>query len=365
MSSEKQLSPAQARLTLAIFCLIFIAAGLAMWIPWFVVPTLDWWRMRTWKPVPCTLVKSAAGQGDAFSLQPVFRYEWDGASYDSTGVGSDGMFSMGDFSLATAAPGSTRTCYVNPRDARQATLRRDFDPETLFGCAPLLFVLLPGMALILGWSKVGRPPDAPPDPLPPLREGARRIEPRARGGCGVVVLLFLILCFGGMAAGLVVMARGNGGILAYVYAVPFGLVALLLLKLLVGMGLASFNPRVALTLTPGQAAPGKTLELRWEATGNISRAKTFRIVLEGREEARVGKWTKSEPFATVDVFQSDFKDLRRGMAKATVPETAMTTLTHGSRKIIWAVKVHADCPRWPRDGEEYVFDVLPRKAAST
>jgi hypothetical protein len=330
-----------------------------MWIPWFLLPTLDWGKMRTWKPVPCTIVKSPAGQGAARSPDIAYRYEWDGASYESGNLGTGGIFGTGEAPLWTLPPGTTRTCYVNPRDARQAALNRDFDPETLFGCAPLIFVLLPLIALIAGWSRLGKPPEAPLPPLPPLREGAVTIPPAARGGCGVIAMLVMTLVFGGAAAALALLVAPKAGALGYIYAVPFGFLALLLLRTLIGMGLASFNPRVTLTLTPGQVSPGQTLELRWEAQGNIARVKSFRIVLEGREQAQIGKSTKTEVFTTLDVFQSGSRDLRRGLVKVTVPESGMHSLTHGWRKIVWAFKIVADCPRWPRGGEEYVFEVLP------
>ncbi len=344
------------------FCGIFIAVGLGLWIPWFLLPTLDWWQMRTWKSASCTVLKSPVGKGEAHSLDLVYRYEWDGASYESANLGAGGIFAGGDQGLWSVPPGTTRTCWVNPRDARQASLNRDYDPETLFGCAPLLFVLLPLAGLIAGWKNLGKPPAPPPSPLPELREGAVTIPRSSRGGCGVTAMLILILFFAGSAAGLVAIAAPRGAFLLYVYAVPFGFIALLLVRTLIRMGLASFNPRVALTLTPGQVAPGQTLELRWETEGNVARAKSFRITLEGREAARVYKATKTEVFSTREVFQSGSRDLRRGTVKVTIPESGMHSLTHGNRKIVWAFKIDADCARWPRSGEDYEFDVLPRKA---
>jgi hypothetical protein len=363
-SSPKQLSPAGTKLAVSIICLLFISVGMGLWIPMFLLPTLDWWKMRTWKPAPCTIIKSPVGVGDGYAMDIVYRYEWDGASFESGNTGSGGMLSMGDTSLWDVPPGTTRTCYVNPRDAHQASLNRDYDPETLIGLAPLLFVLLPLAALIAGWSKLGKPPEAPPPPLPPLREGAVTIQQTPRGGCGVTAILIMILIFGGLAAGLALIVAPRAGYGVYLYAVPFGLIALFLIHTLLYMGLASFNPRVTLTLTPGQVSPGQTLELRWETQGNVARAKSFRIRLEGREMEHVYKSTKTEVFSTTDVFQAGSRDFRRGTVTVTIPETGMHSLVHGSRKIVWAFTVVADCPRWPRGGEDYVFEVLPRKAGA-
>jgi hypothetical protein len=361
MSRAKEPSPAQSRAILAGVCLIFISAGLGLWIPFFLLPTLEWWNMRTWKPAPCTIVRSPAGKGESGGIEVVFRYEWDGASYDSSTLGAGGLFGTGDGPLWSVPPGTTRTCYVNPRDAHQASLNRDFDPETLFGCAPLLFVILPLAALLLAWKNIGKPPEEIA-PLPPLREGARSIPPSPRGGCGVGAMLVLLLLTGGGALALALFVAPAAGGIVYVYAAPLALFALLLLLVLVHIGLASFNPSAVLTLTPGQISPGQTLELRWETTGDIARVKSFRIVLEGREEAFIGKSLRTQPFSTVDVFQAGSRDFRRGTVKVTLPATAMHSMVHGTRKIVWAFKVVAECPRWRRGGEEYVFEVLPRKA---
>lgn len=354
-------TPAKERTALVVLCLIFVGAGLAIWIPWFLLPTLEWWGQRTWKPAPCTITRSPVGKGEARGLEVAFRYEWDGASYDSTNLGTGGVFGSGDGPLWSLPPGTARTCYVNPRDARQATLNRDYDRDALFGNAGLLFVLLPMTALLLGWKNIGKPPQELA-PLPPLREGALSIPPTPRGGCGVFGLMVMILLTGGGAAALVLFAAPSGGPLVYVYAAPLGFFAVLLLRLLVHIGLASFNPSAVLTLTPGQGRPGKPLELRWETAGNIARVKSFRILLEGREEALVGKSVRAQVFETVDVFQAGSRDFRRGTVKVTVPATAMHSMEHGTRKIVWAFKVVAECPHWRRGGEEYAFEVLPRKA---
>jgi len=89
--------------------------------------------------------------------------------------------------------------------------------------------------------------------------------------------------------------------------------------------------------------------------------KSFRIAMEGREEAFIGKSLRTQIFETVDVFQAGSRDFRRGTVKVSLPATAMHSLVHGTRKIVWAFKVVAECSRWRRGGEEYVFEVLPRK----
>jgi hypothetical protein len=352
----QKLSPAAARLTLVGFCLTFISVGLGIWIPWFLLPTLEWNRMRSWTPTPCTVVRTE------HRLETGFRYVWDDQVHESRNLGPEGLFGSQGFRLLELPDGAPLTCYVNPRDPTEAALSRSFDPELFFGCAPLIFVVLPLLALILGWRQIGQPAAPEPDALPPLKEGARILEPVSRGGCGC--LLASVLCFGGLTGGLIAIPSSRGSLLGWFYAVPLGFATLALLRIGVYKFLASFNPTVVLTLTPGQGVPGRTLELRWEARGNLARVKSFRIELEAREEAKVGKSrTRSEPFLSQELFKSGSKDLRRGLVKLKLPAGLMHTLEHGAHRIVWAIKVHADAPRWPRGGEEYVFEVLPGNVA--
>jgi hypothetical protein len=345
--SAKQLSPAGQKVALAVICLIFISVGLSLWIPMFLVPVLDWSQTRKWKERPCTIVD---GFGDLPSGDIRFRYEVDDKTYESTGLGTVDTFGP---TLWSIKRGTSTVCYVNPRAPHEAVLFNRFDPELFVWCAPLIFVLLPLPALVLGLRK--------PRPAPEVDPNSIVLERRRMSGCGCVVLLGLLACFGGAAAVIVLLPGFNETIvIRLVYLAPMCFVIFFILLGLVKSFLRLFQPSVTLTVSPRQAAPGQTLEVRWEAKGPIERVKNFCITLEGREETRYrvdGKYrTQREPFATIDVAKGGSRDLRRGMVKVKVPGDTMHSFEHGGRRIVWVFRVSGDIP-----SEEYPYELALRK----
>jgi hypothetical protein len=365
--SGRELGPAGKKIFLSVFCLIFVAIGLAFWIPNSLIPILEWSARKRWKEVPCVIVRSPAGQDDSPGPELAFRYEFDGRTLESGNPGAVGLFSSGAGLLWKMKPGTAAVCYVNPRPPYEAVLTRDLDWEVFVWCFPLLFVVLPLWVLVLGLVRIGRPPAPEPEAPRAPAPGALVLGAQQRRGCGVVSQIFVLLFFIGFGA-LLLLIPGfrDDWLIRGFYLAPLGLGSVFLVRSLVYRFLRSFNPQITLTLTPGQAAPGQTIDLRWEAKGNTNRAKSFRITLEGREERqdRVGKGTqvRTEPFASLDVAKGGPKDLQRGSAKVTVPAPAMHSWIHGSRSIVWAFRVFAEIPLWPDVGEEYRDEVQARKA---
>jgi len=364
--TARELSPAGKKIFLAVFCLIFVAIGLGLWIPNSLIPILEWSARRKWKEVPCVVVRSPAGQGeDAFGVEIAYRYEYDGRTLESSNPGSVGLFSTGAQLLWKLKPGDAAVCYVNPRPPYDAVLARDLDGEVFIWCFPLLFVVLPLWGLILGLVRIGRPPPEPEAVASP-RPGSLVLGAPQRRGCGVISQLFILLILLGIGA-ILVLVPGfkDDWLIRGFYLVPLGFGSVVLVRSLGYRFLRSFNPQITLTLTPGQASPGGTIDVRWDARGATDRAKSFRITLEGREERqdRAGKGTRTltETFATIDVAKGGPKDLKRGSAKVTVPEATMHSLVHGSRSIVWAFRIFAEIPLWPDGGEEYRYEIVASK----
>lgn len=352
-SSDGKLSPAAGKAVITVLCLIFISVGLALWIPGFVLPVLEWSKHRKWKPVPCTILKTSfmeAGAGVKV------RYEVDGTVYETAIAGDTGFFA-GPPLLWRLQEGKDATCYVNPYSPREAVLTRDFDPERFVWCAPLLFVLLPLLALGASLFQRLRPEEAESAP-----QGSLVLAPRSRRGCGIVMLVVFIGVFAAPLAFLLLLPGFRDDyLLRLVYVVPLGLVVLTLLRILFRTILRAFNPTLILTVTPGEGVPGRPVEVRWEARGSFSGIKRFRLLLEGREEASQAKSSRTVPFAAFDVFQGGARDFKRGLAKVSLPADAMPTLEHGSRRISWVLRLTAEVSVFPDLFEEYAYAVVPRK----
>ena len=349
---SKQLGPAGQRNAAVVVCLIFISVGLALWIPGFLLPVLDWSARRKWKEVPCTITKAPMEDG-SFGLS--FRYEFADEPHDVTVDGDLGFFSMPSERMFRLKSGEKTVCYVNPRAPREAVLQRDFDPELFLWCAPLLFVLLPLLGLVAMGVKAFRPPPAeapPPGNSVVLASASRR-------GCSILVQVAFLLLFGGLLALLALLPGFRESLVVRLaYMVPIGLVTLLLLRTLVRTLLRTLHPSVTLTVVPGEGAPGRTVDVRWDAPGGG--VKRFKILLEGFEESPHGKSRRTATFATVDVFQGGPKDFKRGSVKVLIPEGVMHSMEHGFRRIRWVFRVSAELTGLPDLHEEYPYTVAFR-----
>jgi hypothetical protein len=356
MSSSGQLGPRGQRIAAAVVCLVFISVGLALWIPGFLLPTLDWSARRKWREVPCTVIQ-APMEGGAFELR--YHYDFDDQPYEAVESAGMGFFETPSDLLFKLKAGEQTVCYVNPRSPREAVLRRDFDPELFIWCAPLLFVILPLLALGVSIVRWIRPPEAdvaaPPADSVVLRSTSRR-------GCGFVVQVVFLLIMGGLLALLVLLPGFRESLVVrLIYMVPVGFFTLVLLYSIGLTLLRSLQPSVTLTVVPGEGAPGGTIDVRWDARGSTGGVKRFQIALEGREETSGGKGpTRREPFARVDVFQGGAKDFKRGSVKVRVPPGSMHSMEHGTRKVVWAFQVTAEVSGLPNLFEEYPYAVVAK-----
>lgn len=357
-ASAKQLGPAGQKVALAVTCLVFISVGLALWIPMFLLPVLDWSRMKKWREAPCTILQGPGGSGETFSTELRYRYEYDGETYESS---NPGFTEFVGFAVWTVKPGTAAVCYVNPRAPREAVLNRSLDPEIFVWCAPLFFVFFPLVALVLGVRNIGRPrePELPTDSVV--------LAPRRGTGCGLAIQFGMLLFLGGTIALLVAIPGFRETILArLIYLAPLGLATFFILLGMVRTFLGLFTPRVTLTVSPGSAAPGLTVEVRWAATGPWERVKNFRITLEGREETRMSRKgeVRKSPLAAIDVAKGGPKDLRRGSAKVKIPAGSMPSFVHGGRSIVWVFRVACDAST-PDAGDEHVYTIAFRKGAGS
>ncbi|HEX7899818.1 MAG TPA: hypothetical protein VF950_18760 [Planctomycetota bacterium] len=334
--------PRKQRLALLAVCGVIMTVGLSIFVPSCLMPILDFFEMRKWQESPCEIVREG-----------VFAYEVHGVRLESSRLGLDGMFCP-PRSLWDLKPGSTSVCYVNPRDTGDAVLFRDLDGTIFLGFAPLLFVLFPGAALVLGWRNIGRPP--PPEP-PPVLLGpvppSAVLQARRAGGCAVFGVFFFLLFLGGVLALLWVF----GGLLHLVIAVPFSLMWLALLKLLFRLLLAKLNPRVQLTLTPGRGTPDGEIDVRWDVVGGLRDVRRFTLELVVREELS-GKSSRSEPIAAKEVASGAGKLLRKGSTRLTLPQ-AMHSFHEGRASVVWVFRLTGEVALGPDVDDEFLLDVGP------
>jgi len=147
----------------------------------------------------------------------------------------------------------------------------------------------------------------------------------------------------------------------------FVLVGLFLLLAVPYQFLALWNPRPHLTLSHGTLRLGDRVDLEWRFSGRPSRIRHLRLTFEGREEATYGsgrsRTTAREVFRTLVIADTtEPMTIAAGAARFAIPADTMHSLTAGSNRVVWTLKVAGDIRHWPDVAEEFELAVWPQTA---
>lgn len=349
------------------FFLIFLAAGAA--VVWFVTvrPFLKSVAAQKWPETPCTILSSEVGShrgskgGTTYSIDIRYRYEFQGTTreseaYDfleSSSSGYDGKAAV----VEQYPVGSVKVCYVNPRDPAEAVLDRGFHAGYLFGLFGLLFVAVGGGGFFFMLRPVKARPAKGSGPLA-IPAGAATLKPSTTPGCRLAIAVVVALFWNGIVS--VFLFSGMDGC-GYVFLIPFVLVGLGLLAWVGYQFLALFNPRPELVVSAGAVKVGGSFDLQWRLRGRVNKLTSFKITLEGREEATYRRGTKTTTekvvFTTLVLHGNDVK--AEGRVNVVIPRGTMHTFRAPNNKILWSLHVRGEIPRWPDVNEEFPFEVLP------
>src|SRR4051812_21252652 len=154
VSSQGSSNPAgglKSRLGLGLFFSVFLLFGVGLGIPFFIRPATQILAARTWKEVPCEIVRSQVRQhsgdkGSTYSVEVVYRYIVNGRTFTAaryqfmsgSSSGYDGKAAI----VAQLQPGTRTVCFVNPTDPTDVVLQRGFTPVLWFGLIPFVFALV-------------------------------------------------------------------------------------------------------------------------------------------------------------------------------------------------------------------------------
>jgi len=400
---------AKAGVIMVLFFGVFLVVGAVGTWALGVRPLLRVLDASDWPAVPCTIVSGHVAEHDSddgytYSVELVYRYEFEGRSYTS-----DRYHFMSGSSSGRAGkqavvdrhpPGSATVCFVNPDDPTDAVIERGFSATMLFGFIPLVFFIV-GLGGVAGvfvnrargkaraagdiWGRAGLRPSLQTGAAA-TRPGGSETRPTV-GSDGPVVLetrgkrtgkFIGLMIFGVIWNGIVsifVVAMINDGWSGFswfmaLFLVPFVGVGLLVLGMAVHAGLAIFNPHPRLFLAKGALAPGEWLDLRWEMLGDTRRLRRFRIQLEGREEATYRRGTDTHTdksvFALIDLADATTAaDIAAGAARVQLPAETMHSFASQNNKVVWALHVRGDIPRWPDIDDEFPFTVLARSGGNS
>ena len=132
--------------------------------------------------------------------------------------------------------------------------------------------------------------------------------------------------------------------------------------------LAATNPRPRLELASGRPRLGEVERLDWSFRGSVARLQSFRIVLEGREEATYRRGTSTATdrhvFHSEVLFEARHAmAIARGSLAFQIPAGSMHSWSATHNKVAWALKLEGEIPRWPDLAEEFPLEVLPAEEA--
>lgn len=376
---------------LAAFFSVFLFAGLAFLIPFFVVPLLQAWSATGWLQVPCLIehsnVRSHSGDdGATYSVEVLYSYaigdsRFKSSRYDFFG-GSDSYYSeKRDF--VDAHPAGTRTtCFVNPDDPLDAVLRPFNFANVIWGVFPLIFVIIGGAGVgcsLFFLTKRFRGSGADAS----LQVQPVRTSPEPSGqSFGPHVLKAAATPFGKLVGGTAIALFWNGvtGVFVWLmvfrgeseegmgcmalFLIPFVLIGLVLLANIPYQVLAMFNPRPELTLERRRLNLGSSTALNWRFRGAARRLRRLKLTLEGTETVTYRRGTdtrrESNTFATIAVLDwTAPQPLDRGQVQLNIPSDTMHSFEADHNKVVWKLKLHGEVRRWPDVLEEFEILVEP------
>ncbi len=370
---------------------VFLAVGLggaAALTPWMLGPL----RARSWVEVPAKVLSSKVrrhtssngngGTSVTWKLDILYAYTYDGVSYHSNRYGFFNGSSSGRASKVARArryrPGAIIRVHVDPRDPTRAVIVPGYTAEHLLFLIPLLALVIGAVGLRWnlrappGGLRGLTPKDAMEEgvsPEPAAPEGPLELKARGVRIKKAAIILLFAAFWNGMVAVFVWRAvqgftHGRPDWPLALFLVPFVLVGLVLAAGFLHALLALANPRTVLTVDHAAPRLGETLRLEWRTAGTVGRLRSFRIVLEGREEATYRRGTDTmtdrEVFARFEIVRTGSPlEIRRGEAEFEIPGDTMHSFSGASNEIVWELKVEGEIPRWPDVADSWPLKIRP------
>lgn len=370
-----------AKLFLTAFGLIFSSAGLFFFWIGSLQPILKSLEARDWVEHPCVIensyVKTHRGSdGNTYSVQIYFRYEWDGVSHLSKSYSFSDFASSGRRSkeeIVRQYPiGSQAVCFVNPENPGEAVIHREMDRfYFLVGGFTLLFVFV-GFGVIIFAFFLGKSQakhklvsDTATYPIDIVPETV--LQPmQKRGRAALLSIIFAIFW---NAISLMPLyfyfyerQQGNTVWMLLIISIISLLVGIFLIFVAIYSLLALKNPYPQIQVRPGRITPGRTYELSWNLKGSISRLEDFRLILEGVEVARYRRGTNTMTDRNVFMQETILETTDRakfgsGHISFTFPQWAVPTFKSANNQVLYCLICKGKIRRWPDLADTFVVEV--------
>jgi len=398
--SVARFGPAFGMFFFGLFAVIGGVAGYFLWRPLMMVQAAKGWPAQ-----PCTVISSrvqthSGSDSTTYSVDILYAYEVNGREYKSNRYKFMGGSSSGWASKAAIVQryreGSKAVCYVNPADPTEAVLERGYTADIWLGAIPLVFITVGLVGGIASWRAHGRlalarasREEAGGVESTPIREiigsdwskpvrstvdladpsAAKVLKPSSSRLAAFIFLVIFsaiwngVLFFGFLGKG-ALTGHGSGGWFGTLFLLPFLTIGIVMLGVTVYQLLALSNPKAELRIQPGVPALGASLEISWRLSGRVHVLRGLKLFLQGREEATYRQGTRTQTdrqtFLTLQVASLDAAaDLGTGQARVILPADSVPSFRSANHRIVWAIEVLGDIPRWPDLKEEFEIQVRP------
>ncbi|OVE76166.1 hypothetical protein BVX97_01895 [bacterium E08(2017)] len=362
-----------------IFGVVF-AGGLCAAYFWSVKTLVKVHVANSWPEVECTIESSRVqthegDDGDTYSVDILYRYEYEGRMYRSNKykfIGGSSSGYSGKRKVVNDHPvGSKKKCYVNPDEPSEAVLRRGFTPD-------LLLLLIPVVPLLIGFfgfsytvKKLFLRQVAPetPDWMPiidaEIRDGKMILKPKTSPASKMIgILIFWIIWSLIVYFMISANIKGNGP--PILMTVIFSLFEIGITFGLIHTLLSMFNAKPILSISTLEPRLGSSFILSYALKGRVSSISKLKITIEGREEATYQRGTNTvtdkSTFSTINVVDTSTEsEFSAGSKEIDIPADSMHSFVASHNKIIWSIKVEGVIERWPDIKEEFPLVIFPVK----
>lgn len=388
---------AKGGLGLVLFGFIFFAAGIGISFPLLFRPLWNTVAAQSWNETPCKVISARvqshdSDDGTTYSVDILYEYVFDDKAYRSNRydfVGGSSSGSGGKQETVKRYRGMKNpVCYVNPEDPSSAVLVRRLTWKNAIGLFPLIFVVVGLGVMIGGIRSITKSRRIPPDQQWLPETANRQSQPAfnkgysASSGDKLVLrphmpamykfwgILAVCLFWNGIISIFIVemisgFRSGRPEWFLALFLIPFELVGIGTIVGVVYQFLALFNPRVILTVSPGNLYPGSEGHLSWAVKGRAGRIESLLIKLIAREEATCSK-EKNNSTHKKTFFEKEFvhtrtpQEIVTGQARFSIPTETMHSFESGHNKIVWLIELRGDIARWPDVSQEYKITIMPK-----
>jgi hypothetical protein len=359
---------------------IFFIIGVALFYFLSGQPLYLYLASQSWNEVPCQIVSSEVGDhGDTYSVDITYTYEAGGQVHTSSRynffVGSTSGVASKQAIVDRYPAGSSAVCFVNPKNADEAVLTREFTWGYALGGIGFIFIavgIAAGRAISRQSARRAVPQPVSEEFIVQSSRGVEnssgviRTAGRARNRF-IGITIFAVLWNGITWTIWYFVAGADSGGLGWGGTIFFGLFQLVGLLLIAGVFhsfLGMFNPTMELILEPPSIRLAESMTISWAFQGRTDRIVKFTIELEGTEKATYRRGTDTHTdthvFRVIPIYESQDRGMiREGSVPFTMPEFTMHTFTAGRNEIIWTLKVRGTINNWPDISEEFTVNVLP------